>query len=178
MCVLLCLKKSRRRKQRNNLYQKRRAESNSEVSDLELEEGCTEEEEEEESSEEESKSPRTEAWRVPSIDLWIPTRQNPSGSRGELASVTVLSKGFDGNRKRKPVRGSLLVAGKDQAPGDLEPRTPLLVNVQAAEECALEDVKVRPGSSGSPTREAWPCLPAPCSVSTWLLSAPSAWSHL
>ncbi|KAL8174560.1 UNVERIFIED_CONTAM: hypothetical protein K2H54_048875 [Gekko kuhli] len=127
--------KNRRRKPRSNFGQKWRAESSSEDSDLALEEESTEEEEA-------SKDPKPEAWRVPSIDLWIPARQNPSSIPGELASVTVLSKGLDVNRKRRLTRGNLLVAEKDQAPEGLEPGTSPSVNIQAEEELAVEDTRI------------------------------------
>nr|XP_056716180.1 LOW QUALITY PROTEIN: snRNA-activating protein complex subunit 4 [Euleptes europaea] len=132
--VLLGYRKNRRRKESNKLCQKQRAESSSEDSNLELEEDST--------KESSSKNPKAEAWRVPSIDLWIPTRQNPSGISEELPAVTVLSKGFDLNRKRKPVKGALLVAEKSQAPEDLQSRTSPSVNVQAKEELAVEDTRI------------------------------------
>ncbi|XP_077161128.1 snRNA-activating protein complex subunit 4 isoform X2 [Paroedura picta] len=111
-----------------------RAGSSSEDSDLELEDESTEEEE--------SKSPNTTACRVPSIDLWIPTRQTLSSTPGELASVTVLSKGFDVDRKQKSGHSALLVTEKDQAPEGEESRTSPSVNIQAEEEFALADTKI------------------------------------
>ncbi|XP_015269664.1 PREDICTED: snRNA-activating protein complex subunit 4 [Gekko japonicus] len=130
--ILLGYRKNKRRKQRNNLDQEWRPESSSEDSDLALKEDGAEEEE----------SPKPEAWRVPSLDLWIPARQNPSSIPGELASVTVLSKGLDVNRKLRPIRGKLLVAEKDQAPEGLESRTSPSVNIQAEEELAVEDTRI------------------------------------
>ncbi|XP_048368604.1 snRNA-activating protein complex subunit 4 isoform X2 [Sphaerodactylus townsendi] len=131
--ILLGYRKKRRKK-RNKFRLKWRSESSSEDSDLELVEDSTEE-----SS---SKNPRSKAWRVPNMDLWIPTRQNLSGVPEELPSVTLLSKGFDVNRKRKAVRGALLFAENDQAPEDLQSRTSPLVNGQAKEELAVEDTKI------------------------------------
>lgn len=139
ICIFFCLKKNRRRKQRNKHCQKWSEESSSEDSDLELEEDNTEEEEE-------YKKTKPKPWRVPIIDLWIPRRQNVSGIPGELASVTLLSKGFDMNRKRKQVHGALLVAEKDHVFEDLDSRTSPSVNIQAEEEFAVEDNRVCLGS--------------------------------
>ncbi|XP_054853260.1 snRNA-activating protein complex subunit 4 [Eublepharis macularius] len=127
--------KKRKLKQRVDLNL---SESSSEDSDLELEEGSSEEEEEEE---EVFENPRAETCVVPSIDLWIPTRKNPARVPGELPSAPLLSKGFDVNRRRKPVPGALLVE-EDQAADGLQSRMPPPVHVQAKEEFAVEDTGI------------------------------------
>ncbi|KAH0615449.1 hypothetical protein JD844_004696 [Phrynosoma platyrhinos] len=87
------------------------SESSSGDSDLDLEEDSTEKNESKN-----CKENITWHWQVPSIDLWVPTRKNLSETTGkELASVTLLSKGFDVNRKRRPIPGALLVQEEHQA---------------------------------------------------------------
>ncbi|XP_063000916.1 snRNA-activating protein complex subunit 4 [Elgaria multicarinata webbii] len=103
--VLLGYGRNRRKKPEKKLLRKRRRvrraspslpKSSSEDSDLDLGEGG--------STEEDAPKAKAEGrWRVPSIDLWVPTRRSPlEGPPEQLASVTLLSKGFDVDRKRNP----------------------------------------------------------------------------
>ncbi|CAI5793985.1 snRNA-activating protein complex subunit 4 [Podarcis lilfordi] len=100
--VLLGYRKRRRKpKQEGCTHRKPRQPSlclsSSEDSDLEL---SLEEEEEESVEEEAARTHKAMAgghWEVPSIDLWVPTRKGISSEN--LASVTLLSKGFNVDQK-------------------------------------------------------------------------------
>ncbi|XP_063172502.1 snRNA-activating protein complex subunit 4-like [Candoia aspera] len=124
--VLLGYRRNRRKKRETALYPKRKrvhrwssspSESSSEHSDLDLDEDGAEE------ADEGPKAHQPKAachWRVPCLDLWVPARNEPSEANpGELAAVTLLSKGFDVNRKRKLDSGALLGPEESQRTEDL-----------------------------------------------------------
>lgn len=109
---------------------KERQSSSSEDSDLDLDLGDTSEEEEEEKPRTRHRVRDARQWQVPRIDLWIPTRKDLSAPRTkELASVTLLSKGFNENRCQKSRRSAVVDREEHRGAGglvSLEPRTLLL----------------------------------------------------
>uniref|UniRef100_A0A8C6X9D1 Small nuclear RNA activating complex polypeptide 4 n=1 Tax=Naja naja TaxID=35670 RepID=A0A8C6X9D1_NAJNA len=149
--ILLGYRRCRRKEEGSKRHPRRRrahrwssspSESSSEYSDLDLD------------AQEEEKDERPKAhqpkgagrWRVPSLDLWVPARKDAlEANPGELPTVTLLSKGFDVNRKRRMDSGPLLGPEEDQRTEDLvdlAPETPELAQMKGNE------------NSGKP-REAW-----------------------
>ncbi|XP_026574913.1 snRNA-activating protein complex subunit 4 [Pseudonaja textilis] len=148
--ILLGYRRYRRKKEGNRRHPRRRrvhrwssspSESSSEYSDLDLD---AEEEEDERPKAHQPKG--AGRWRVPSLDLWVPARKEPlEANPGGLPAVTLLSKGFDVNRKRRMDSGPLLGPEEDQRTDDLVdlvPETPELAQMKGNE------------NSGKP-REAW-----------------------
>ncbi|XP_034969052.2 snRNA-activating protein complex subunit 4 isoform X1 [Zootoca vivipara] len=125
--VLLGYRKRRRKpKQEGSSHRKPRQPSlylsSSEDSDLELD---LEEEEEESVKEEAARTRKAMAgghWEVPSIDLWVPTRKGISSEN--LASVTLLSKGFNVHQKRRMSPRVLMAGEKEEQPQEAEASPP------------------------------------------------------
>uniref|UniRef100_A0A8C6X9C6 Small nuclear RNA activating complex polypeptide 4 n=1 Tax=Naja naja TaxID=35670 RepID=A0A8C6X9C6_NAJNA len=123
------------RRRRAHRWSSSPSESSSEYSDLDLD------------AQEEEKDERPKAhqpkgagrWRVPSLDLWVPARKDAlEANPGELPTVTLLSKGFDVNRKRRMDSGPLLGPEEDQRTEDLvdlAPETPELAQMKGNEGC-------------------------------------------
>nr|XP_028570775.1 snRNA-activating protein complex subunit 4 [Podarcis muralis]XP_028570777.1 snRNA-activating protein complex subunit 4 [Podarcis muralis]XP_028570778.1 snRNA-activating protein complex subunit 4 [Podarcis muralis] len=96
--------------------------SSSEDSDLEL---SLEEEEEESVEEEAARTHKAMAgghWEVPSIDLWVPTRKGISSEN--LASVTLLSKGFNVDQKHGMFPRVLKAGEEEEQPQKAEASPP------------------------------------------------------
>ncbi|XP_053138349.1 snRNA-activating protein complex subunit 4 isoform X2 [Hemicordylus capensis] len=92
-------------------------------------------------------------WRVPGIDLWVPTRKGPAQPRpGELASVTLLSKGFDENRKRKPLPSD---APADEGEGPLGTEAGASERARVGVEAAAAEEKEASAKSSSSRRDSW-----------------------
>ncbi|XP_058015528.1 snRNA-activating protein complex subunit 4 isoform X2 [Ahaetulla prasina] len=126
--ILLGYRRHRRKKQgqkrhprykRVHRWSSSPSESSSEYSDLDLDVDVAEEEEKE--ARPKAHRPKGAGrWRVPSLDLWVPARKDPSEANpGELPAVTLLSKGFDVNRKRRLDSGALL--GPEEGPRTEDP---------------------------------------------------------
>ncbi|XP_032993449.1 snRNA-activating protein complex subunit 4 [Lacerta agilis] len=96
--------------------------SSSEDSDLEL---ALEEEEEESMEEEAARTRKAMAdghWEVPSIDLWVPARKGISSEN--LASVTLLSKGFNVHQKHRMSPRVLMAGEEEEQPQEAEASPP------------------------------------------------------
>ncbi|XP_042335277.1 snRNA-activating protein complex subunit 4 isoform X2 [Sceloporus undulatus] len=155
--VLLGYRRKRKKKPENRLRWKQKrvrrrsstpSESSSEYSDLDLEEDSTEK-----NKSKNCKKSVTWHRRVPSIDLWVPTRKDVSETRGEaLASVTLLSKGFDVNRKRRPVCGALLEQEQQAADGLTNEDSRNLPSSQNKEE---EDSAEKSNHNAKSTKDSW-----------------------
>uniref|UniRef100_A0A670YSY7 Small nuclear RNA activating complex polypeptide 4 n=1 Tax=Pseudonaja textilis TaxID=8673 RepID=A0A670YSY7_PSETE len=120
------------RRRRVHRWSSSPSESSSEYSDLDLD---AEEEEDERPKAHQPKG--AGRWRVPSLDLWVPARKEPlEANPGGLPAVTLLSKGFDVNRKRRMDSGPLLGPEEDQRTDDLVdlvPETPELAQMKGNE---------------------------------------------
>ncbi|XP_039220094.1 snRNA-activating protein complex subunit 4 isoform X1 [Crotalus tigris] len=112
--ILLGYRRYRRKKQGSRRHTRRRrvrrcssslSESSSEYSELDLDGDGAEEKDEGPKDHQPKGAGR---WRVPSLDLWVPARKELSEvNPGGLPAVTLLSKGFDVNRKRRLDSGAL-----------------------------------------------------------------------
>ncbi|XP_070811616.1 snRNA-activating protein complex subunit 4 [Pituophis catenifer annectens] len=141
--ILLGYRRYRRKKQGSKRHPRCRrvhrwssspSESSSEYSDLDLDVDGAEEKDERPKAHRPKGAGR---WRVPSLDLWVPARKDLSeASPGELPAVTLLSKGFDVNRKRRLDSGALLGPEEGQRAEDLValiPETPELAQMKGNE---------------------------------------------
>nr|XP_020650494.1 snRNA-activating protein complex subunit 4 [Pogona vitticeps] len=123
--IMLGYRRNKKKKEEAGLQKKRKrvqraspclSETSSEDSDLELVEDSGEEEEEALKARKEKGAGR---WRVPGLDLWIPTKRNLSERKpGKLAAVPSLSKGFNVNRKRRLAPGAFLDQDEGQGAAD------------------------------------------------------------
>ncbi|XP_078238973.1 snRNA-activating protein complex subunit 4 [Pogona vitticeps] len=122
--IMLGYRRNVKKKEEASLQKKRKrvqraspclSETSSEDSDLELVEDSGEEEEALKARKEKGAG----RWRVPGLDLWIPTKRNLSERKpGKLAAVPSLSKGFNVNRKRRLAPGAFLDQDEGQGAAD------------------------------------------------------------
>ncbi|XP_061460027.1 snRNA-activating protein complex subunit 4 isoform X2 [Rhineura floridana] len=158
--VLVGYRRNRRKQRQASLRRKQKhlqrtsldVSSSSEDSDLEMD---LHEEIAEEAASKARKAKAAARWRVPSINLWAPTRKDLSEAKLEqLASVTLLSKGFDVNRKRRPVPGTLMDKVEPQAPVD--PPAGLESSVSSSARIEAKDQLVEEGRKNPRrTKDSW-----------------------
>uniref|UniRef100_A0ABM5F5W7 snRNA-activating protein complex subunit 4 isoform X2 n=1 Tax=Pogona vitticeps TaxID=103695 RepID=A0ABM5F5W7_9SAUR len=123
--IMLGYRQNVKKKEEAGLQKKRKrvqraspclSETSSEDSELELVEDSGEEEEALKARKEKGAG----RWRVPGLDLWIPTKRNLSERKpGERAAVPSLSKGFNVNRKQRLAPGAFL--DQDEGHGAADP---------------------------------------------------------